>query len=221
MTRRTRNLAWAVVVALIAVLALPLANFVSDPRVEWRLQALVLKAAGGIPELSWGETVVGITPISWRYGLDVPFLSFVHLNRVEQDDPCPALWTTPMGDFWGRLEDHRLLEDLMVEQLLERIYDQQLAAVRAGDTVIDVGGHLGTFTRFAIEQGAALVVAFEPEPTNLACLRKTFEAEIQQNKVIVVPAAAWNTEEELRFEVTEDQVNTGMGRIDDSGRLVV
>ena len=108
-----------------------------------------------------------------------------------------------------------------VEQLLKRVYDHRLAGVRNGDTVIDVGGHLGTFTRFAIDRGAALVVAFEPEPTNLACLRKTFQDEIRQKKVLVVPAAAWNKKEELRFEVAEPDANTGMGRIDDSGRLVV
>ena len=210
-----------VVAALIAIPVLPLAYFAADSRVEWRLEALVLKVGGHIPQLGWAETLVGITPISWRDGFDLPFLNLVHLKRVAENDPCPVLWATPIGEFWGRRQDHRLLEDLMVEQLLERVYDHRLAGVRAGDTVIDVGGHLGTFTRFALDQGAALVVAFEPEPTNLACFRKTFQDEIRRKKVIVVPAAAWSTKQELRFEVTEDDINSGMGRVDDSGRLVV
>ena len=221
MTRRTRNFVLFILAALLAILFLPLRNLAGDPRVEWRVQALVSKAGGDIPELSWTETIVGIIPISWRYEFNSPLLHVVHLNKFVEDNPCPALWTTPIGRFWGRLEDHRVLEDLVVEQLLERVYDHRFAGVRAGDTVIDVGGHLGTFTRFAIDRGAQLVVAFEPEPTNLVCFRKTFQDEIRRNQVIVVPAAAWRTKEELRFELSEHAVNTGMGRIDESGRLVV
>jgi FkbM family methyltransferase len=51
--------------------------------------------------------------------------------------------------------------------------------VESGDVVIDVGGHLGTFTRFALDHGARQVVGLEPEPRNVACFRRTFDREIR------------------------------------------
>lgn len=38
------------------------------------------------------------------------------------------------------------------------------------DTVVDIGGHVGSFTRACFERGAGHIVAFEPEPGNFALL---------------------------------------------------
>jgi len=37
--------------------------------------------------------------------------------------------------------------------------------------VLDVGGHIGTFTNWALEQGAGRIVAYEPEPDNFRMLK--------------------------------------------------
>ena len=39
-----------------------------------------------------------------------------------------------------------------------------------GHVVLDVGAHIGAFTRYALEAGASRVLAFEPEPENAALL---------------------------------------------------
>lgn len=39
-----------------------------------------------------------------------------------------------------------------------------------GATVLDIGGHIGTFSTWAVEQGAGRVVAYEPEPDNFRML---------------------------------------------------
>lgn len=39
-----------------------------------------------------------------------------------------------------------------------------------GATVLDIGGHIGTFTTWAVGQGAGKVVAYEPEPDNFRML---------------------------------------------------
>jgi FkbM family methyltransferase len=114
-----------------------------------------------------------------------------------------------------------LLENLIAEQLLERIYDRPPVGIRTGDVVVDVGGYLGTFTRFALMQGADKVVVFEPEPTNIECFKKTFSDEIGQGLVILVEAAAWEKREELRFALDPTDPNTGMGRVRGDGHLTV
>ena len=63
--------------------------------------------------------------------------------------------------------------------------------IRLGDIVLDVGSHLGTFTRRALQVGAAQVIAFEIDPGSIACFSKTFEEEIAAGRVRLVPAAAW------------------------------
>jgi FkbM family methyltransferase len=65
-----------------------------------------------------------------------------------------------------------------------------------------------------------MVVAFEPEPTNIACFKKSFEKEIDEVKVVLVEAAAWETETSLRFRF-EGADNSGMGKITEAGELVV
>lgn len=61
--------------------------------------------------------------------------------------------------------------------------------VQPGDVVLDLGAHLGVFTRIALEAGAARVVAVEPDPLACESLRRTFEAEIAEGRVQVIEVA--------------------------------
>jgi FkbM family methyltransferase len=40
-----------------------------------------------------------------------------------------------------------------------------------GCTVVDIGGHIGSFTNWALDKGAGNVIVFEPEPDNFRMLR--------------------------------------------------
>ena len=64
--------------------------------------------------------------------------------------------------------------------------------MREGDVVIDVGADLGTFTRIALQRGARLVIAVEPDPVNAACFLRAFAKEIADGRVRLVEAAAWH-----------------------------
>lgn len=44
--------------------------------------------------------------------------------------------------------------------------------IRPGDTVLDLGAHIGGFTRWALQQGAAQVIAVEPHPESFALLMR-------------------------------------------------
>jgi FkbM family methyltransferase len=67
--------------------------------------------------------------------------------------------------------------------------------VKQGDIVLDCGAHVGVFTDTALRRGASKVVAIEPDPTNLECLRRNFPSEIASGRVIVVPKGVWNRDQ--------------------------
>ncbi len=58
---------------------------------------------------------------------------------------------------------------------------------------------MGIFVREALNQGAGTVVAMEPEPSNYVCLEKNFKREILNGRVILVKAAAWDSNGTARF----------------------
>lgn len=56
-----------------------------------------------------------------------------------------------------------------------------------GDVCLDLGAHIGTFVRRALNAGAAKVVAVEPEAGNLEVLRANVHPD--EDRVVVIPAA--------------------------------
>ena len=49
--------------------------------------------------------------------------------------------------------------------------------IPSGCKVLDIGGHIGSFTRWALAQGAGFVVAYEPEPDNFRMLSMNTQGE--------------------------------------------
>ena len=163
--------------------------------IDTRLWFLQLKLRGDVPQLGWIESLRRVGP-EWtrRDRFDVARAA----GRGAA--PCPVLWETPLGRFWGGERDGRELDLLTLEQGVGDIYEQRSVTVRDSDVVMDVGAHLGTFTRVALQRGARVVVAVEPNPVNIACLERTFAREIAAQRVRLVKAAAWHSPGSLTFE---------------------
>jgi len=122
-------------------------------------------------------------------------------SRLLQKDPSGFhLWETPRGRFWIPSGSDEVLPVLLAEQQ-NNIYGSGDQAVRAGDTVLDVGANVGVFTRTALSAGASLVVLIEPAPENVECLRRNYAAEIVAGRVVVVPKGVWNKEDVLTMYV--------------------
>ncbi len=188
--------------------------------VKYRAQILLYKITGELDATPWSKVFVALLPP--RLQPKPPNLTRkVEIKRFDGENPNPqiVLWDTPEGDFWGQLSDEWLLRFLFYEQTRWKIYQNDFVSVSEGDVVLDVGSHLGTFTRKALNRGAKLVVCFECEPIVLTCFRRTFEREISERRVIIIDAAAWNTSGILRFK--QDRNNTGGGYIDEDGFLEV
>ncbi|MGH9719823.1 MAG: FkbM family methyltransferase [Bryobacteraceae bacterium] len=83
---------------------------------------------------------------------------------------------------------------ILLAQQQRKIYGN---GVRKGDVVLDCGAHVGTYVKTALDAGASLVVAIEPSPPALECLRRNLEAEVKAGKVIIYPKGVWDKEEML------------------------
>ena len=68
---------------------------------------------------------------------------------------------------------------------------------------IDCGAHIGVFTRYALNRGAARVVAVEPDPQNLICFVANFAEEIASGKVTLIRGGVWNEETVLPLKYLE------------------
>jgi FkbM family methyltransferase len=58
---------------------------------------------------------------------------------------------------------------------------------------------MGIFSRMALELGAEQVVCFEPSPQTAHCLERTFAAEIEAKRMILVKKAVWDKLETLQL----------------------
>jgi FkbM family methyltransferase len=119
--------------------------------------------------------------------------------RVRTDGEGYELWETPKGNFWVPSENGAKLPYLLSN--LERRMDRLGSCrVHSGDIVLDCGAHVGLFVREAIDARASVVVAIEPAPENVACLKRNFLDEVRSGRVIVYEKGVWDKEEVLSFE---------------------
>jgi FkbM family methyltransferase len=119
---------------------------------------------------------------------------------VETDPAGYHLWDTAMGRYWVPARNDDVLTDNLAEQATQ-VYGDGKDGVHPGDVVFDCGANIGVYTRVALATGAKLVVAIEPAPENVECLRRNYAGEIGQGRVIVVPKGVWDREDSLTLRV--------------------
>jgi FkbM family methyltransferase len=100
-----------------------------------------------------------------------------------------------------RFRVRRLTSDeLFVEKVVvQREYLQHGLTLRPGDTVVDVGGNIGTFAVLAAQE-AARVITLEPDATNVRLLRQNVALNKLQNVTIVQAALADSSGKALLFD---------------------
>lgn len=113
------------------------------------------------------------------------------------------LWQTGLGQLWIPQPGYYVIRHLDWESTVEKVYDHPLVHVRRDDVVIDCGAHIGGFTRIALQAGARLVVAIEPETANLRAFRRNFEQELKSARVLLIPKGVWETTGKLSLHVSK------------------
>jgi FkbM family methyltransferase len=167
----------------------------SDARVGRRIHIVHRKIAGSLPYVSWPELFKALRPGRWKQSS--PPSGYFLKEKAHGEEPCSVLWETPNGAFWGQPGDDVTLQD--PDHLAK--YQNGPVTIRKGDIVIDCGSHIGTFSRLALERGAELVVAIEPDPISNVCFKRTFEREIAEGRVVLVEAALWDKSGTTKFVV--------------------
>lgn len=109
-------------------------------------------------------------------------------------------YQTSMGDYWIPIGSEFVLPYNLAE-IKRSIYFDKDHDIKHGDVVLDCGANIGVFTRKAISLGAAKVVAIEPSPENLECLRRNFKKEIDEGRVVVYGKGVWNQDAVLPLHV--------------------
>jgi FkbM family methyltransferase len=127
-------------------------------------------------------------------------------SRLVGEDPTGLfLFETPHGDIWlPQRGDLHSVSVVLAEQELEMYGRAGGPGVHAGDVVIDVGAHVGLFTRTALAAGARQIVTFEVTPKSNQSLRRNLAPEIAAGKVIVIEKGAWHEESILPLVVVDD-----------------
>jgi FkbM family methyltransferase len=160
-----------------------------------RLSALVLM--GRSPECPLTEAVRAEENQRRQIELKDEILNASKL--IGKDDQFEQ-WATPMGTYWIAAGSRYVLPYNLAEQKRE-IYGSGSNFIREGDIVLDCGANIGVFVRTALDAGAKTVVAIEPAPENIECLRRNFQPEIANGRVIVYPKGVWDKDEFLTLHV--------------------
>lgn len=121
--------------------------------------------------------------------------------RLLQTDGGIQLWQTPIGRYWMNQSEADNFGLLVAEQNAD-IY-RTASIVRPGDTVLDCGANIGVVVRRALDRGAARVIAIEPDPYGVTCIRRTFSSEIEAGKVVVYAKGVWNAESSMMLDTSE------------------
>ncbi len=119
---------------------------------------------------------------------------------LETDSEGAEHWQTPLGTYWIPKGSRYVLPFNLAEQA-RKIYGSGERFVQPGDIVLDCGANVGVFTTQALAAGASRVVAIEPAPENLECLRRNFASEIVDGKVVLYPKGVWDKDELLTMNV--------------------
>lgn len=191
-----------VILSLFGALALFVVGSVAYPPVYLTALAVVKGGSGCSMVEVWegAQTRMRLARLSESWSPDV---------RIQSEDAAGfTQWSSPSGPVWFPKGGEGGVVTLMTQQAAG-IYDVRGGAVRPGDVVFDCGAHVGLFAMHAIADGASRVIAIEPEPKNVDCIRRNLAREIAAGQVIVVPKGVWDKEDSMSFY--EDPKNTASG----------
>ena len=124
----------------------------------------------------------------------------LNASKLAQEDQGFELWDTPMGRYWIPKGSRYVLPFNLAEEK-RKVYGSGSEGPHKGDVVLDCGASVGVTVHGELEAGAKLVVAIEPAPENLECLRRNYADEIASDRVILYPKGVWDKDDVLTLRV--------------------
>ena len=172
--------------------------------------AAYMKATGRAEQCSWGRTMGFLASLDRFAKLYEEYRGGVKLVEREAATGLDRFGAKGGREFWipritneARGLDWILAEHHWVQESSPESHPGK------GDVVVDCGAHVGVFTWKALEAGAAKVIAVEPDPNNLECLRRNFPKEIAEGRVVLAAVGVWSKPGKMTLNLG-DGGNTGM-----------
>lgn len=174
--------------------------------VWWSGKAVYQKVLGRLPYADWATLADRIFAGCYTsvHAHAAVGNRLVKLGEKPVNGHALEQYRSDIGEFWLPAPGRKLLTFLTWEVAVRRDYTHGTVRVRPGDVVIDCGAHVGVFSRHALNRGARQVIAVEPDPTNVACLRENFREEIQSGRVVVMPVGVWSETTRLNLSTHDD-----------------
>ena len=204
---------WPIRIAVILVVGLGLASF-AGPAIAVTAWATSKKIKGLASECGW-DRIATIYKDNQRF--TDRYDDYLKKTEIIDRDDEWGLILVKFGDnqFWIKEEGHDRTGDNLIAYLHaehESIIDEMGSSnLKPGDIALDLGAHVGTFTRRALDEGAAKVIAVDPDPVQVEFLNRNFAVEIAQGRVIIVPKAIWKNEGTLTLHTSH--MNSAMSSI--------
>jgi FkbM family methyltransferase len=160
----------------------------------------ILALAGHSPDCPLSQAIHSQQNLDLQLAIKDRLLASSKL--LETDDLDFHHWQTAKGLFWIPKGSDFILPYNLAEQE-RQIYGTRDHFVRPGEVVLDCGANVGVFVNEALKAGARIVVAIEPAPENLECLRRNFASQIKTGSVIIYPKGVWDKDDFLSLNVDE------------------
>ena len=115
------NSAWRKVAVILLLGLFAVGLFLMAPKLSWRAQLVTRKVTGQLPYLPWPDFLRMTLPQRWRSS-GIPSLPpvFDAMVNSRAEGPCPVLWDTPLGPFWGRESDAPVLHSTVQGIVIQR-----------------------------------------------------------------------------------------------------
>ena len=157
----------------------------------------ILPAAWGLRMSPYCTVWQAVTDAQVKVDRDAKAKELLAQSHLVRTEGGLKLWSTPEGEFWVPDSSGEVLAILLAQQKQNIYGDAAHGGVRAGDIVLDGGAHIGLYTKTALEAGAQKVIAIDPSPEALACLRRNFAKEVEAGRVVIYPKGLWDQAKEL------------------------
>ncbi len=83
----------------------------------------------------------------------------------------------------------------------ERFYGEHIK-FNKDDIIVDIGAHVGSFSIPIAQKQKVKVFAYEPDPSNFNCIRKSvLKNKIEETRFIIEPYAVWQNDGFVNFSV--------------------
>ncbi len=181
------------------------------------------KLRGMSPHCPWWATLRGVRRMV-RFDQLINTMGPLVTIKSADAELDAVLVESPARDFWVRREGleydgRELVAYLLAERrwLSEMDPDKQ---VKPNEVVLDCEAHVGVFTDSALRRGATRVIAVEPDPLNLECLRRNFRQEIASGQVVLVEKAVWDREGTIKFRESNQNSGGNSAVMGGQGRLL-